>query len=215
MRCHWSLGRRLRTACQKPKEEIPSAKGKGKSRRFRRKSDGKGRGGSSSYPIVEVYNDGSKTQTSHMKVPPGYAVLDFGAAKSLCAAKPVALMAQTCAREGKRVADERDTEAIDESYHFRGIGNQIVSSFMNLRVPGSVDGKEVSYAPSVTQNDLPPLVGNDHLIPWGCSIHLYPDECRLELPSRGIDANLHVTTSNHILVNLADFAGMKEYDYDV
>ena len=48
---------------------------------------------------VEVYNDGSKTQTSHMKVPPGNAVLDCGAAKSLCGAKPVALMAQTCARE--------------------------------------------------------------------------------------------------------------------
>ena len=41
------------------------------------KSDGKGRGGSSNYPIVEVYNDGSKTQTSHMKVPPGFTVLDM------------------------------------------------------------------------------------------------------------------------------------------
>ena len=44
-------------------------------------------------------------------------------------------------------------------------------------------------------------MGNDHLIPWGCSIHLYPDECRLENPSRGIDAKLHVTSSNHILVH--------------
>ena len=119
MWCHRSLGRRLLTAFQKPQEEIPSAKGKGKSRRFKgEKSDGKGRGGSSNYPIVEVYNDGSKTQTSHVKVPPGYAVLDCGAAKSLCGAKPDALMAQTCAREGKRIGDERDTEAIDESYHF-------------------------------------------------------------------------------------------------
>ena len=82
------------------------------------------------YPIVEVYNDGSKTQTSHMKVTPGYPILDCGAAKSLCGAKPVAQMAQTCAREGKRVGDKRDTEAIDESYHFRGIENQNVSSFM-------------------------------------------------------------------------------------
>ena len=96
------------------------------------------------------------------------------------------------------------TEAIDESYHFRGIGNQIVSSFMKLRGPGSIDGKEVSFSPRVTPGDIPPLVGNDHLIPWGCSIHLYPDECRLEIPSRGIDAKLHVTSSNHILVNLAD-----------
>ena len=44
--------------------------------------DGKGRG-VSNYPIVEVYNDGSKTHASHMKIPPGYAVLDCGAAKSL------------------------------------------------------------------------------------------------------------------------------------
>ena len=148
----------MHTTCQKPKEEIRSAKSKGKSRRFRRgKSDGKGRG-SSNYPVVEVYNDGSKTHTSHMKVLPGYAVLDCGAAKSLCGPKPGARMAQTCAREGKRVGDERDTEAIDESHHFRRIGNQTVSSFMKLRVSGSIDGKEVSFAPSVTPGDIPPLV---------------------------------------------------------
>ena len=129
-----------------------------------------------------------------MNVPPAYAVWDCGAAKSLCGAKPVAQVAQTYAREGKRVGDERDTEAIDESYHLRGIGNQIVSSCMKLRVLGSIDGKEVSFAPSVTPGDIPPLVGNDHLIPWGCYIHLYPDECRLEIPSRGIDAKLLVTT---------------------
>ena len=55
------------------------------------------------------------------------------------------------------------TEAIDESYHFRDIGNQIVTSFTKLRVPGSIDGKEVSFSPSVTPGDIPPLVGNDHL----------------------------------------------------
>ena len=54
-----------------------------------------------------------------MMVPPGYAVLVCGAAESLCGAKPVALMAQTCAREGKREGDERDAEAVDESYHFQ------------------------------------------------------------------------------------------------
>ena len=66
----------------------------------------------------------------------------------VCGAKPVALMAQTCAREGTRVGDERDTEAIDENCHFRRIGNQIVSSFMKLRVPGSIDGKEVIFQAS-------------------------------------------------------------------
>ena len=116
MWCHRLLGRRLHTTCQTPQEEIPLCKGQRKKSSFRReKSDGKGRGGSSK---SEVYNDGSRNQTSHMNVPLGYAVLDCGAAKSLCGAKLVAQMAQTCAREGKRVGDKRDTEAIDESYHF-------------------------------------------------------------------------------------------------
>ena len=44
---------------------------------------------------------------------------------------------------------------------------------------------------------------------------MYPDECRLEIPSRGIDAKLLVTTSNHILVDFADFECMDEPDYDV
>ena len=38
MWCHRSLGRRLHTACQKPQEEMSSAKGKGKSPRFRREN---------------------------------------------------------------------------------------------------------------------------------------------------------------------------------
>ena len=97
-----------------------------------------------------------------MKVPPGYAVLDCGAAKSLCGAKLVALMAQTCAREGIRVGDERNTEAIDESYHVRGIGNQIVSSFMKLRVLGPIDGKEVSFAQASLRMIFLHWVGNDH-----------------------------------------------------
>ena len=128
-------GKKIPHSLPEGKKRSPSAKGKGISRRFRReKSDGKGRGGSSKYPIVEVYNDGSKNQTSHMKVLPGYAVLDCGASATL-------------------------------RQSMRGIGNQIVSSFMKLRVPGSIDGKEVSFSPSVTPGDIPPLVGNDHLIP--------------------------------------------------
>ena len=197
--------------CSQParsrKKRSPSAKGKRKSHRFKReKSDGEGRGSSSNYPIVEVYNDGSKNQTSHMKVPPGYAVLDCGASKSLCGAKPVAQMAQTVHEK----VNEWETSAtlrqsmrviISEESEIR----LSVRSFMKLRVLGSIDGKEVSFSPSVTPGDIPPLVGNYHLIPWGCSIHLYRDECRLEIPSRGICAKLRVTSSNHIPFNFADF----------
>ena len=73
----------------------------------------------------------------------------------------------------------------------------------------------MSFAPRVTPGEIPSLVGHDHLISWCCSMYLYPDECRLEIPSRGIDAKLLATTSNHILVNIADFAGMEEPDFDV
>ena len=106
-----------------------------------------------------------------MKVPAGYAVLDCGAAKSLC-------VSETCRSDVHRHVHERVNELETSAtlrqsmrvIHFRGIGNQIVSSFKKLRVPGSTVGKEVSFAPSVTPGDIPPLVGNDNLIPWGCSI---------------------------------------------
>ena len=91
--------------CSQParsrKNRSPSAKGKGKSRRFRReKSDGKRRGGSSNDPIVEVYNDGSKNQTSHMKVPPGYAVLDCGACQE-------SVWSETCCSDGTDMCTRR------------------------------------------------------------------------------------------------------------
>ena len=89
---------------------------------------------------------------------------------------------------------------------------RLSGSFTKLRV---LDRKDVSFVPRVTPGEIPLLVGNGHLIPWDCSIHLYPDECRLDIPPRGIDASLLVTTSNHILVNLADFECMNEPDYDV
>ena len=64
-------------------------------------------------------------------------------------------------------------------------------------------------------SNIPPTAENDHLVPWGCSIHLYPDECRLEVPPRGMDAKLLVTNTNHILVNLAYSAGMEDHDHDM
>ena len=60
-----------------------------------------------------------KTQTSHMKVPLGYAVLDCGAAKSLCGAKLVALMAQTCAREASATLRQSMRVFISEESEIR------------------------------------------------------------------------------------------------
>ena len=62
------------------------------------KSDGKGRGGSSNYPMWKSTTMVRKTQTSHMKVPRGYAVLDCGAAKNL---------SETCCSDGTDLCTRR------------------------------------------------------------------------------------------------------------
>ena len=51
----------------------------------------------------------------------------------------------------------------------------------------------------------PPLLGNDLVIPWGSSIHMYPTGCSFEIPSLGIKVPLHLHTSGQLLVNLADY----------
>ena len=60
------------------------------------------------------------------------------------------------------------------------------------------------FAPSIADGSTPPLIGNDHLFPWGSSIHVYPGDCWLEVLSKGIKATLMVSTSDHVLVNMAD-----------
>ena len=69
-------------------------------------------------------------------------------------------------------------------------------------------------APNITDDSTPPLVGNDHLLRWCSSVHLYPADCYLDIPSRGIKAKLMVTTSNQVLVNMADLVGDLEIERD-
>ena len=97
---HWSLGRRLLTACQKPKEEIPLFVISKEKRSSVQESNLIGK----SVEVhriarLEVYNDGLKNQTSHLKVLLGYAVLDCGAAKSLCG--------ETCCSDGTDMCTRR------------------------------------------------------------------------------------------------------------
>ena len=40
---------------------------------------------------------------------------------------------------------------------------------------------------------------------WGSLILLDSGDCLLEIPLRGIEANLMVATYHHVLVNMADF----------
>ena len=80
----------------------------------------------------------------------------------------------------------------------------MLASSVRLQVFGALGGQDVHHAPSNTDDSTPPQVGNDHLFPWDSSVHLYLLGCWLEFPSRGIKAQLMVTTSNHVLVIMAD-----------
>ena len=122
-----------------------------------------------------------------MSVPPGWAMLeDCGAAKSLTGADPSALLTQAREKRGRKAGDARKVEAVEEKHHFRRIGEQVITSLIKLQVPGVLGGQIVYYAPSITSGSTPPVVGNDRLLPWCLSIHLYLGECPLEIPSRGI-----------------------------
>ena len=63
------------------------------------------------------------------------------------------MWSETCCSDGtghvhEKVNEWETSATLRQSMrvcHFRGIGNQMVSSFMKLRVPGSIDGKEVSF----------------------------------------------------------------------
>ena len=95
-------GKKTAHSLAEPQEEIPSAKGKekvvGSGEKNLMARDWEVHRTTRLWRSTMMVR---KTQTTHMKVLPGHAVLDCGASKSLCGAKPVALMTQTCAREGK------------------------------------------------------------------------------------------------------------------
>ena len=78
-----------------------------------------------------------------MNVPPGWAVLDCGAARSLAGAESVAMLAQACEKRGRKAGDDRKVEAVEEKYHFRGIGEQVITSFIKLQVAGALGGQNV------------------------------------------------------------------------
>ena len=91
---------------------------------------------------------------------------------------------------------------MEEKYHFRGIGEQLIPPFVQLHVLGALGGQDVHYALRISDGITPPMVGNDRLLPCSSSMHVYLGDCWLEIPSKGIKAKLMVTTSNHVLVNM-------------
>ena len=70
------------------------------------------------------------------------------------------------------------------------------------------------YAPSITDGRMLPLIGNVHLLSCGSSIHPYPGDCWLAIPSGGIKAKWVVTTSNTGLVDMADFGDDLDIECD-
>ena len=83
-----------------------------------------------------------------MNVLLGWAVLDCGAAESLAGAELAAMFGQACENRGRKAGDDRKVEAVEEKHHFRVIGEQVITSFIKLQVPGALGGQDVHYAPS-------------------------------------------------------------------
>ena len=133
-------------------------KGKGKDRRVKFEE---------ACPIQDVYRGDPEKRKSHMNVPPDGAVLDCGAANILAGAEPAAMLTQACEKRGRKVEDDLKVEAVEEKYHFRGIGEQVITSFIKLQVPRTFGGQGVHNAPNIIDGSSPPLVGNDQLLPWG------------------------------------------------
>ena len=91
-------------------------------------------------------------------------VVACGAAKSLGGAEPAATFAEACEKCGRRAGDDRKVEAVEQKSHFRGRGEQVITSFVRLQVSGALGGHDARYAPHITDCSTPPLVGNDQLL---------------------------------------------------
>ena len=87
-------------------------------------------------PIQEVYRGNPEERKSHMNVPLGSEVLDCGAPKSLAGGEPAAVLAQACEKRGRKARDDRKVDALEEKNHFRGTGEQVITSFTKLHVSG-------------------------------------------------------------------------------
>ena len=103
----------------------------------------------------------------------------------------------------------------ERSINFVESGNQVITSIIKLQVRGALGGQDVHHASGITDSSRAPLVGHDHVLPWGSSVHLYAGDCWLEIPSGGVKAQFMVTTSNRLLVNVAEFGDGPEVEGDV
>ena len=87
-----------------------------------------------------------------------------------------------------------------------------ITSLIKLRVLEALGRQDVHHAPSFTNGSTPPLAGHEHLLPWNSSIHLYPWDCWLEIPSIGIKAQWMVTNDPEIEEDVLPAKGSHEDD---
>ena len=90
------------------------------------------------FPTQEVHRGDTEESKPHICVPPSSAVLDCGAAKSLSGTEPAAMLVQACEKRGRQARDDRKVGAAEEKYHIRGIGEQVITSFIKWHVPGAL-----------------------------------------------------------------------------
>ena len=152
-------------------------------------------------PVKQMYRGDPEGRTSPMHVLLGWAVLDCGEAKSLARAELVATLAQACKKRGRVAGDDRKVEAC---------GRDIPVSW-NRRTGDDVI-HQVASAWSAQRTRCITHTGS----PMSArSIRRYPGDCWLELSSRGTEAKMMVTTSDHVLMNMAGFGDDREIDGDV
>ena len=68
-----------------------------------------------------------------MNVPPGWTVLHCGVAKRRAGAEPAAMLAQACDKRGRKAGCVLKVEAVEEQYRLHGIGEQVITSFIQFK----------------------------------------------------------------------------------
>ena len=134
------------------------------------KGQGKGKSKGRRVKLEDAFLNQKKNLSHERSSCFGSAGWRCGAATSLAGAEPVATLAQACEKRGRTAGKDRKNEAVEEQYYLRGVGEQVITSFIKLQVLGARRRQNVHHAPSITDGSTPPFVENNHLLPRGSSM---------------------------------------------
>ena len=128
-----------------------------------------------SFPIRDVCRGDPDDGKYHINVPLGWTVLDGGAAKSLAGAESAAMLAEACEKRGRKAGDDRKAEAVNTVFVESESGwSRHSSSCWCLEF--SEDQMCIAHRSSLSAAGYF-SVGNDRLLPWSFSFHLYLVDC--------------------------------------